>query len=89
MSKRKFKLYNRYGLDYELVETTKGVFLLTGDYNQPFGVLGSVGENIKAVDPTGGPFIACGAEIEDVNGNVIGLVDSITNTKDGYKIVIR
>lgn len=75
---KKIRLANRYGAFVHLERTGRGAFKLCGDL-QYLSITGER-DDIKAVDPAGGPFIAVG-------GKVAGMeVESIRD--DGENIFI-
>lgn len=62
---KNFPLYSRYGYNNFITEDTPGTFILTLDENcgDYLRVIGNPGEEIEAIDPSGGPFISVGEEI--------------------------
>lgn len=61
---RKIKLQNRYGLALFLEEIEPCRWKLTGESPAYISVIGAEND-IKAIDPEGGPFIGIGYPIDD------------------------
>ena len=79
------KLPNRYGLPILLEHIKDNDWELKIPPKNPYRIIGNKG-NIRAVDPSGGPFIAIGGKIENKivvnisdNGLLITLKDEFDN----------
>ena len=88
MEKRKNRidLFNRYGSKVFLEQEEGDVYYLRGDKSalMAIGVVSyPTSDNIIAIDPSGGPYIATGTEIED------RVVESITRPEKGFKIKFK
>ena len=79
--KKEIVLPNRDGILTKFVKQEKNIYTLYQDGSWPYRLIGTR-ENVKAVDPTGGPFIAVGYEIDKY------VVEEITYDK-GFKFKIK
>lgn len=79
--KKEIILPNRDGILTKFVKQEKNIYTLYQDGSWPIRIIGSV-DNIKAVDPTGGPYITVGYEIEKY------IVEEITYDKE-FKFKIK
>jgi hypothetical protein len=79
---------NRYGNEYEFVKVNNNTYTITGDLKYwrmggREGVEGLGMSNLGFVDPSGGPFIDIGYEIERRK------VINIASTKDGIFFTVE
>lgn len=64
---RKIKLFNRYGDDIRLEEVEKGKFALRGTDGSIRVIYNDMEKDeIHAVDPSGGPFLAIGDHVDEM-----------------------
>ena len=80
-------MFNRYGSKVFLEHKENNIYYLRGDEEalMAIGVTfdGNL-NNIRAIDPSGGPYISVGSEI--IKGYII---ESIESTKEGFKIKFK
>ena len=80
-------LFNRYRSKVFLEHKENNIYYLRGDEEalMAIGVTfdGNL-NNIRAIDPSGGPYISVGSEI--IKGYII---ESIESTKEGFKIKFK
>lgn len=58
------KLHNRDGVSTKLVLLHDNIYKLEQEGNRPYQVTGTM-DDIKAIDPSGGPYICIGCKIEN------------------------
>lgn len=85
--KKVIPLLNRDGNRVYLEQKENNIYYLRGDKEALMAVgvtFDGSPNNIKVVDPSGGPYISIGSEITE--GYV---VESIESTKEGFKIKFK
>jgi hypothetical protein len=85
--KKRIPLFNRYGNEVYLEHKEGSIYYLRGDKEALMAVgvtFDGSPNNIKAVDPSGGPYISIGSKTTE--GYV---VESIESTKEGFKIKFK
>ena len=78
---KKFRLPSRYGAYVHLERVGRGVFKLCGDFQ--YLSITRERDEIKAVDPDGGPFIAVGSKVAGME------VESIRDDGDNIFILVK
>lgn len=63
MSKNVINLPNRDGLVTQFIQVKDNIYKLEQEDFYPYRVIGTI-DDIKAIDPSGGPFISPGYEID-------------------------
>ena len=85
--KKIIPLFNRDGNKVYLEQKESNIYYLRGDEEALMAVgvtFDGSHDNIKAVDPSGGPYISIGSKTTE--GYV---VESIESTKEGFKIKFK
>jgi len=81
MMKKIIELPNRDNLKTELVQVKDNIYKLEQEGMYPYRIIGSVSD-IKAIDPSGGPFISVGFEVDGY------IVDEIKG-KTGLRFILK
>lgn len=87
-----YKFKNRYGNEILFIREGNSFEMKGGDfYRYLFNVDGEGNFlNYEAVDPSGGPYISVGMDMEYIDDNLKGLViESIERNKDDDKIILK
>ena len=81
-----YKFINRYGNEILFIKEGDTFEMKGGDYYRYLFNVGKEGNflNYDAIDPSGGPYISVGMDMEYIHEDLKGLViESIERTKEG------
>lgn len=87
-----YKFKNRYGNEILFIREGNSFEMKGGDYYRYLFNVDGEGNflNYEAVDPSGGPYISVGMDMEYIDDNLKGLViESIERNKDDDKIILK
>ena len=87
-----YKFINRYGNEILFLREGNSFEMKGGDYYRYLFNVDDEGNflNYEAVDPSGGPYISVGMDMEYIDDSLKGLViESIERNKDDDKIILK